>query len=501
MGGRTPEARSVRLGPRALRDPDAEHACVRRDLGHARVAGLHRFAQAFLAASGLVRLLCDPNVRPHPADDRVPARVHHVHGSRHLPGPAEGRPQGHRFVFRVDAGAHRAGLQRRARLQLRGRCVAVHDPAAQRSPSSGMAPVAGGGELQPQLRAGPGVDRLVRRHRPDRARPRHRRLSLPSARRGEVSHRPARAAEPGPHAVVDGALHDDQPLDPGPTHHQGVVSAKRPVRRATPLRKPVAGTPAGVMPVAVVAGIAVLIAAFWVIHWYTTPLPPKPLSQDTTTVVVSMMTGLPASEFDAVGQGTANNLIKPVSGTKLLGSTGKPEVFYLGAEYCPFCAAERWPLIIALSRFGTFSGLETTTSSSSDIFPNTQTFTFRNAKYTSQYIDFVSVDTPAPDQNALQSPTAAEQQLVKQFDTSGSIPFIDFGNQYASTGATYSPDAIGGMSWRAIADALKQPDSTQAKAIVGSANLITAAICKITADQPAAVCSSATIQNLEKTLK
>ena len=57
------------------------------------------------------------------------------------------------------------------------------------------------------------------------------------------------------------------------------------------------------------------------------------------------------------------------------------------------------------------------------------------------------------------------------------------------------------MSWRAIADALKQPDSTQAKAIVGSANLITAAICKITADQPAAVCSSATIQNLEKTLK
>jgi len=279
------------------------------------------------------------------------------------------------------------------------------------------------------------------------------------------------------------------------------MSARRPVRKGAPLRKPVAGTPGWVMPAAVVAGIAVLVAAFLIIRWYTTPLPPHAPSQSETQVVLATITSLPASEFDSIGQGTANNLIKPVSGTRLLGSTGKPEVFYLGAEYCPYCAAERWPLIIALSRFGTFSGLETTTSSSTDIFPNTQTFTFRNAKYTSQYIDFVSVETLDRDQKALQSPTAAEQQLVKQYDTSGSIPFIDLGNQYASTGATYSPDAIGGMSWRAIADALKQPDSTQAKAIIGSANLFTAGVCKITGDQPAAVCSSATIQNLEKTLK
>src|SRR5207302_5365659 len=187
-----------------------------------------------------------------------------------------------------------------------------------------------------------------------------------------------------------------------------------------------------------------------------TPLaPPPPPTQSETQVVLETITSLPASEFDSVGQGSANNLIKPVSGTRLVGSTGKPEVFYLGAEYCPYCAAERWPLIIALSRFGTFSGLETTTSSSSDIFPNTQTFTFRNAKYTSQYIDFVSVETLDRDQNALQSPTAAEQQLVKQYDTSGSILFIDFGNQYSSTVASYSLDAIGWMCCLAIAASLK----------------------------------------------
>jgi uncharacterized protein DUF929 len=268
-----------------------------------------------------------------------------------------------------------------------------------------------------------------------------------------------------------------------------------------PMRKPVASTPSWVMPAAVVAGLAVLIAAFLVIRWYTTPLPPKAPSSDTTAQVISIITNLPSSEFDTVGQGTAKSLIKPISGSTLTGPTGKPEVMYLGAEYCPFCAAQRWPLIIALSRFGTFSGLQTTTSSSTDVNPNTITFTFRDATFTSQYIDFHSVETLDREQNKLQTPSSADQQLIDRYDSDGTIPFLDFGNHYASTGAYYLPDVISGMSWLALADTLKQPDSTQANAIIGSANLITAAICKMNGDQPASVCSSATIQTLEKNLK
>jgi uncharacterized protein DUF929 len=282
------------------------------------------------------------------------------------------------------------------------------------------------------------------------------------------------------------------------------VSSRPPVRKATtraPLRKPVAGTPSWVMPAAVVGGLAVLIAAFLVIRWYTTPLPPKAPSQDTTAQVISIITNLPSSEFDTVGQGTATNLIKPVSGAALTGASGKPEVMYVGAEYCPYCAAQRWPLIIALSRFGTFTGLQTTTSSSTDVNPNTITFTFRSATYTSQYIDFHSVETLDRDQNPLQTPSSAEQQLIDRYDSGGTIPFLDFGNRYSSTGAYYLPNVISGVSWLALADTLKQPDSTEAKAIIGSANLITAAICKMDGDQPASVCSSATIQNLEKNLK
>lgn len=271
-------------------------------------------------------------------------------------------------------------------------------------------------------------------------------------------------------------------------------------RRPRPVRKPVARTPAWIAPAAVVVGLAVLVAAFLVIRWYVTPLPPAPPSEDATARIVTTITTLPASELDAVGQGTANNLIKPISGSSLQGPNGKPEVFYYGAEFCPYCAAQRWPLIVALSRFGTFSGLQTATSSSSDVYPNTPTLTFRSATFTSQYIDFRAVETSDRDRKPLQSPSASEQQLVSSYDPGGTIPFIDVANRYAISGAMYSPDALGGMSWQAVADALKQPDSPQAKAIIGTANLITAAICKATGDQPATVCSSSTIQSLEKKL-
>ena len=275
----------------------------------------------------------------------------------------------------------------------------------------------------------------------------------------------------------------------------------KPIPRKPVPRKAVAGTPPWVSPAAVGAGIAIVVAAFLIYRWYTTPLPPPAPSQDTTAQVITVITTISPSEFDAVGQGTANNRIRAVSGTTLTGPSGKPEVFYYGAEYCPFCAAERWPLIIALSRFGTFTGLQTTTSSSTDVNPNTVTFTFRSATYSSQYLDFASVETTDRDQKTLQSPTAAQKDLVNRYDTGGSIPFVDFANKYAFDGAMYSPDVISGMSWLAVADSLKQADSTQAKAILGSANLITAAICKSTGDQPSTVCSSTTIQNLEKNLK
>ena len=278
---------------------------------------------------------------------------------------------------------------------------------------------------------------------------------------------------------------------------QSRQAVRQPVR---PVRKAVSSTPVWVGPAAVAALLALVVAVFLVYRWYTTPLPVKTPVADQTQQVISQITSLPASEFDTIGQGTANNLLRPISGTPLSGASGKPEVFYLGGEFCPFCGAQRWPLIIALSRFGTFSGLKASASAADIEFPNTPTFTFHGATYTSQYIDFRGLETTDRDRNALDKPTAAEDQLFTKYDPQGTIPFVDIGNRYAFTGAMYSPEALAGQSWQAVADELKDPTSVQARAIVGSANLLTAAICKITSDQPAAVCSSATIQGLEQKL-
>jgi thiol-disulfide isomerase/thioredoxin len=265
----------------------------------------------------------------------------------------------------------------------------------------------------------------------------------------------------------------------------------KPKATRRPMRKPVRRTPAWVAPVATIGALALVVVAFLAIRYMTTPAPSGPPSTDTTAAVIATITSLHAAEFEQVGDGSAQNVAEPLSGPLLTGPSGKPLVFYYGAEYCPYCAAERWPLIIALSRFGTFSGLHTTTSSSTDIYPNTPTFTFHGATYTSQYIEFQSVEATDREQRTLETPTAAQQAVLSKLDPSGGIPFLDLGNRYMFPHASYLPTVLQGMTWQDVANALQDPQSSESQAILGSANQITAGVCVLTSNQPATVCTPA----------
>jgi len=229
------------------------------------------------------------------------------------------------------------------------------------------------------------------------------------------------------------------------------------------------------------------------------------------TAVVDKVTSVPASALDTVGGGSGSVTGKPstISGTTLT-ENGKPEMFYMGAEYCPYCAAERWAMIVALSRFGTFTGLSTVHSAvangagTAEPDPDTPTWTFAHASYSSPYLAFtpVEIQTNIPDPSTgtytlLQKPTSAQQALVNKYDGSGgSIPFIDFGNHYVITGVSYDPAVLAGLSWATVAADLSNPNSAVAKAVDGTANYITAAICKMTGNQPASACTT-TVQSLE----
>jgi thiol-disulfide isomerase/thioredoxin len=212
--------------------------------------------------------------------------------------------------------------------------------------------------------------------------------------------------------------------------------------------------------------------------------------------VAREITSVPAATFNSVGKGTAAGLAA-TSGQPLLTSGGKPEVLYMGGEYCPYCAAERWALTAALSRFGTFTGLHLIHSSPTDVYPSTPTLSFYQSSFTSKYVSFTPVewfgqaeDASTPFGHAyLQQPTAQEAALFSKY-ANGSIPFVDIGNQYLVPQAQYLPSALHGMTWSQVAAAMRTPTSPVAKDIDGAANIITASICTITHGQPGGVCSS-----------
>jgi Domain of unknown function (DUF929) len=242
-------------------------------------------------------------------------------------------------------------------------------------------------------------------------------------------------------------------------------------------------------------------------------------------MVVTSVTTVPAGVLDTVRAGSlsgdgigsadtsGSGYLAPVSGSPLI-SGGRPEVLYVGAEFCPYCAAIRWPLIVALSRFGTFSGLRTTRSAITngagqhELYPATPTWTFYGSRYTSPYLTFTSaeLETNVPDPHTgsyttLQTLTAAQQELATTYDPAGSIPFIDIGNAYIqmSSLAPYGPQDLQNLTWSQIATALHDPSSALAQSIDGSANYLTAGFCKLTGNQPASACTPA-VRALESRL-
>ncbi len=230
---------------------------------------------------------------------------------------------------------------------------------------------------------------------------------------------------------------------------------------------------------------------------------PKPSAASGTAspAVVKDLTSVPASAYDKVGAGTSNNHPSRIN-APALSADGKPRVLYVGAEYCPYCAAQRWAVTAALSRFGTFTNLGQTASAADDAFPNTATLSFHGATYTSDYLSFTGVETTSNKRQGngyapLNELSATDEKLVEKYNAppyvqgqGGAIPFTDLGGAFVSAGASFDPQLLAGKSHAQIAAALAKPDSDIAKAILGTANVYTAALCELTGDKPANVCTS-----------
>jgi thiol-disulfide isomerase/thioredoxin len=273
-------------------------------------------------------------------------------------------------------------------------------------------------------------------------------------------------------------------------------------RRRPTGRGPVATTPwwAGPLPVAGILVVVLLAVVLFIFLGRSQPPPPH--SAATDGQVLAMIASLDVQGTEAVGASGIKNPLQPVKGVPpLTGAGGKLEVLYIGAEFCPFCAAERWSLAVALGRFGTLSGVGLTTSSSSDVFPDTPTFTFLKATYASDVLAFASVEETDRDRNPLQTPTADQQRLFEQLNAQRSIPFVDLGNRYVAVGSGFQPDVLAGQTWLQVATELRDnPRGPTAGPILGNANWITAGICQGLANPPLATCGGPEISALRSQL-
>jgi hypothetical protein len=178
-------------------------------------------------------------------------------------------------------------------------------------------------------------------------------------------------------------------------------------------------------------------------------------------------------------------------------------MLYIGAEFCPYCAATRWSMAVALSRFGTLTPLHGIHSSSTDTDPNTATLTFYKTGYNSKYLNFTPVEVQKVDRSALQNPTSAQNAIWAKYEpdaNSRGYPFIAFSNKAVMKGPIWDAAVLQGKSWSQIAAALKDPASPIAKSVLGGANYITGAICKMTNNQPSDVCSSPAVQAVQSGL-
>jgi Domain of unknown function (DUF929) len=164
---------------------------------------------------------------------------------------------------------------------------------------------------------------------------------------------------------------------------------------------------------------------------------------------------------------------------------GKLAIVFVSEESCPFCAAERWPLTVALSHFGTWSQLGITKSSATDVYPDTATLSFRAARYRSAELTLQTTELTDNAGHPLQAQTPLDAKLIGTYDVppyinsadqSGAVPFLDIGNQYILAGAQYNPQLLAGLSAAQIASLLSNPSSPVAQAIDGAARVIAAAI-------------------------
>jgi len=263
----------------------------------------------------------------------------------------------------------------------------------------------------------------------------------------------------------------------------------------------------------IIAGLLVLIVigVFGITKIESTS--PSPQTLPNTTAPIAQL----ASYFRAAGAvpdatlqavGLPSNVAVPTKITPSVSTVATNGVVsYVGAEYCPYCAIQRWALLVALSKFGSFTNLDSQIlSSSTDVYPGLASWSFVGAKYSSAYFTFdpteLTSSTPSGSggYQPLEKMSAAQQRAFNEYNPQGELPFVDIGNHYVTLGASSSASVLEGLTLGDIGRDLSSASSPVAKAIDGTANYLITALCTMVQGTPPPLCTASAIRQASKAL-
>jgi hypothetical protein len=231
--------------------------------------------------------------------------------------------------------------------------------------------------------------------------------------------------------------------------------------------------------------ILAVVAAVIVVGAYVLSLGGGSSVTETTSVPSAVLEQLSQVANSRVGVPSTLG-IQAFNGTALVDG-GKTVVLFVSGDFCPYCAAERWSLALALMRFGNFSSLAYTYSGSNIEYPNTPSFSFANYSYSSQYFSLQAYEFEDRNGNPLMTVPANYTALWQGPPSQGTVPFLDIGNVYALRGTQYSPSVLAGLTQQQVVQSIANGDSL-GKAILAAADGITSALCNVTHGNPGSVC-------------
>lgn len=244
--------------------------------------------------------------------------------------------------------------------------------------------------------------------------------------------------------------------------------------------------------VAVVAILAVVVIVAVASGGTGTNQPRQPVSAAAASQLEKVPLATMTDAVSKVGPANLNYASKAAGGA--LTSDGKPELLYVGAEFCPVCAAERWPMTLALMKFGTFHNLAQTRSAQAD--GDAGTFSYHGATYDSKYLAFDAQELYTNERSGgyykeLEKITPRAQQAWAANEGANlTFPFVDFGGQAVLRTSQFQPDLISYKDFDYVLGVVGQNDNPLGARIDAAAAVFTKYLCAMTNNQPGDVCSA-----------